>query len=164
MAHWLTSIFVLARIMYEVLGFPLGPVRSYTSSLTSRCCTPPAVTGRQCSVSLTVAANARRAVRSNNSIELSLEFREGVRMQCHRQQNDIRAAAVVPAPSFKERANDVRGSILRQIIRSRITIEEFRREGVSSGGIVICEAFPYVCLLRAEEVELFSVQAGGFAL
>jgi hypothetical protein len=35
------------------------------------------------------------------------------------------------------------------------------REGVR---IVICEAFPYVCLLRAEEVELFSVQAGGFAL
>ena len=49
---------------------------------------------------------------------------------------------------------------VRQIVCSRISIEEFRPEGVNDGGIVICEAFPYVCLLQAEEVELFGMQGG----
>ena len=43
-------------------------------------------------------------------------------------------------------------------------MEKLRRERVGGSGVVLSKTFPHVGLLRAKQVELFRVEAGGFAL
>ena len=76
-------------------------------------------------------------------------------------KNDIRAAAVVPAPASKSVPMTYTASPLERLYVAGSALRNFSVKLFSGSGIAICEVFPYVCLLRAKEAKLFSPQAEG---